>query len=306
MVITMKKLIFALLSICVLTESLAEPIHTEITLDSDYDISISQAGSTGDRILWLPSEFGLNRERHYWMVETLANLDHEVWLAELHSSYFLSPGRTSYTEIPVEDIADLIIKSLPEDNRKLFIVTASRGAALTLMALNELKRNKIDHEKIGGLVMIHPNFQANTPVPGADIEYLPVVDTTQMPIYMIQPDKSNRYWYMEGLIDRLSDAGSLVYAQVITEVSDGYHARPDSTEAERRKSKELPGHIARAIGILDKTHVPPGQNIADSDFEWEMTGLSGKLDSYPDPIAAPDLKLIDTDDTVHDLSLIHI
>ena len=302
MVMMMKNLLFALLSICVLTESIAEPIQTEITLESDNDISISQAGGTGDRVLWIPSEFGLNRERHDWMIEKLANLGHEVWLAELHTSYFLSPGRTSYTEVPVEDIADLIIKSLPEDERKLFIVTASRGAALTLIALNELKRNKVDHDKIAGLVLIHPNFQANTPVPGADIEYLSVVDTTQMPIYMIQPDKSNRYWYMEGLIERLSDAGSLVYAQVITDVSDGYHARPDSTEAERRKSKELPTHIARAIRILDKTHVPPGQNISDSDFEWEMTGLSGKLERYPNPSAAPELKLIDTDDTVHDLA----
>ena len=303
----MRKLLSALLSVylistCILNESFAEPLHTELTLDSDTDISLSIAGDSGDRVLWIPSEYGLNKPRHYWLVETLANSGHEVWLAELHSSYFLSPGRNSYTEIPVDDIADLIKKSLPEDGRKLFIVCTSRGAALTLLALNELKKQDQDLQQIAGLVMIHPNFQANTPVPGADIEYLSVIDTTQMPIYMIQPFKSNRYWYMEGLVSRLNDAGSQVYTQVIQDVSDGYHVRPDASDAEQVKSKELPAVITRAIRLLDKTRVQDDRRIDESDAEWKMAGLSGKLDAYPEPKPAPSLKLRDMDEELHDLA----
>lgn len=303
----MSKQFFTLLSVLLLYvympgDSIAEPAHTELTLDSDTDISLTTAGESGDRVLWVHSEYGLNKPRHYWLVESLAGSGHEVWLAELHESYFISPGRSSYTEIPVEDIADLIKKSLPEDDRKLFIVCTSRGAALTLLALNELKRNKTDYSKIGGLVMIHPNFQANTPVPGEDIEYLPVIDTTQMPIYMIQPNKSNRYWYMDNLIDRLSDAGSVVYTQVIQQVSDGYHVRPDASDAERTKSKELPQHLARAIRLLDRTEVVSDHRVTSPGQEWEMAGLSGRLDVYPEPKPAPSLILKDMDDTEYDIS----
>ena len=302
MVIVMIKILsLILLSASMLSNSYAEPVHSELALNSDTDISIIKAGDTGDRVLWIHSEYGLNKARHYWLIETLSSFDHEVWLPELHTSYFLTPGRSSYTEIPVEDIADLIQKSLPADDRKLFIVSTSRGAALVLLALNELKRNSIDHSKIGGIVMIHPNFQADTPIPGEDIKYLPVVDTTQMPIYMIQPDKSNRYWYMDDLITRLSDAGSIVYTQVIQQVSDGYHVRPDSTDMEVEKSKELPRDIARAIRVLDKTKVMTDNRISEP-YEWKMTGLSGMLDAYPDPEPAPALKLTDMYGDTHDIA----
>lgn len=300
--LTSTLLSLCLLSVCIVNDSLAEPAHTELTLDSDTDISLAIAGDSGNRVLWIPSEYGLNKPRHYWLVETLAKNGHEVWLAELHSSYFVSPGRNSYTEIPVEDIADLIRKSLPDDGSKLFIVCTSRGAALTLLALNELKKQDQDLQQIAGLVMIHPNFQANTPVPGADIEYLSVIDSTQMPIYMIQPFKSNRYWYMEGLVSRLSDAGSQVYTQVIQDVSDGYHARPDASDAEQIKSKELPGDIARAIRLLARTKVHDDRRIDETDAEWKMAGLSGKLDAYPEPKPAPSLRLRDMDDELHDLA----
>ena len=291
-----------LLSVCILNDSLAEPVPTELTLDSDTDISLAIAGDSGDRVLWIPSEYGLNTPRHYWLIETLAESGHEVWLAELHSSYFVSPGRNSYTEIPIDDIADLIRKSLPDDGRKLFIVCTSRGAALTLLALNELKKQDQYLQQIAGLVMIHPNFQANTPVPGADIEYLSVIDSTQMPIYIIQPFKSNRYWYMEGLVSRLSDAGSKVYTKVIQDVSDGYHVRPDASDAEQIKSKELPRDIARAIRLLARTRVQDNRRIDETDVEWKMTGLSGKLDAYPEPKTAPSLQLRDMDDMLHDLA----
>ena len=302
----MRTKLFTLLSICLVSfftigTSFAEPIHTDLTLESDTDISLSITGESGDRVLWIPSEYGLNKPRHYWLIETLASKGLEVWLAELHSSYFVSPGRNSYTEIPVDDIADLIRKSLPEDGSKLFIVCTSRGAALTLLALNELKKQDQDLKQIAGLVMIHPNFQANTPVPGADIEYLSVIDSTQMPIYMIQPFKSNRYWFMEDLVSRLNEAGSQVYTQVIQDVSDGYHARPDASDAEQVKSKELPADIARAIRLLDKTRVKDDRRIDETDAEWRMAGLSGKLDAYPDPKPAPSLQLFDMDGEFHDL-----
>ena len=301
------RLTSVLLSVCLVylsqvNDSLAEPAHTELSLESDTDISLAIAGDSGDRVLWIPSEYGLNTPRHYWLIETLAESGHEVWLAELHSSYFVSPGRNSYTGIPIDDIADLIRKSLPDDGSKLFIVCTSRGAALTLLALNELKKQEHDLQQIAGLVMIHPNFQANTPVPGADIEYLSVIDTTQMPIYMIQPFKSNRYWYMEDLVSRLNDAGSQVYTQVIQGVSDGYHARPDSSEAERVKSRELPADIARAIRLLARTRVKDDRRIDETDAEWKLTGLSGKLDAYPEPKPAPSLQLRDMDNEVHDLA----
>jgi len=50
-----------LVSVCLIPvgmagESMADPVHSELTLDSDNEISLSIAGDSGDRVLWIPSE----------------------------------------------------------------------------------------------------------------------------------------------------------------------------------------------------------------------------------------------------------
>ena len=85
--------------------SQAEAKDFDLTLSSDTAVTITKFGDTGNRILWIPSEHGINKIRHYQLTGSLSEQHHEVWLAELHESYFSPPGRSSYTEIPVDDIA---------------------------------------------------------------------------------------------------------------------------------------------------------------------------------------------------------
>ena len=87
----------------------SEPNTFDLTLRSDAAISITQFGDGGDRILWIPSEHGINKEKHYDLLSSLAKLHHEIWLTETHESYFIPSGRSSYTKIPVDDIAELIL-----------------------------------------------------------------------------------------------------------------------------------------------------------------------------------------------------
>ena len=279
----------------------AEPDTFELTLASEAAISITRFG-TGDndtenkpRVLWIPSEHGINIERHYELLNALSKLQHEVWLAELHDSYFIPPGRSSYTKIPVDDISALIQKSLPENNRKLFIVTTSRGAVLSLLALNHWQNKTGGSEKFGGIILIHPNFQAKTPTPGEALEYLPVVDTTQLPVFIIQPKKSNRYWYLQDLISRLSNGGSQVYSQTIEQASDGFHVMPDANEIDRQKARELPRKLSRAMRLLAKTKVSPQKNKNISDEPWKVTPVLESLQAYPGNKTAPILELHDTE-----------
>ena len=62
----------------------AEPEHFDLPLNEDSEISITKFGDEGDRILWIPSEYGINKKKHYPILNSLAELQHEVWLAEIH------------------------------------------------------------------------------------------------------------------------------------------------------------------------------------------------------------------------------
>lgn len=270
-----------------------EPKVFDLTLTSDAAISITQFGNDGDRILWIPSEYGINKERHYDLLNALSKLQYEIWLAETHESYFIPTGRSSYTEIPVDDISELIQESLPKDNRKLFIVTTARGAVLSLLALKNWQNKTGGSEKFGGIIMIQPNFQAKTPTPGTAMEYLPIVDSTQLPVFIIQPKKSNKYWYLKDLVTRLSNSGSQVYTQIIDQAGDGYHIRPDTNEIEKQKAKELPLQLSRAMHLLAQTKITVQKQKNTSNEPWKVTSLPASLQPYPENTTAPALELQD-------------
>ena len=278
----------------------AEAQHFDLQLNDDTEISITKFGNDGDRILWIPSEYGIRKQEHYSILSALADLRHEVWLAELHESYFIPAGRSSYTKIPVHDISSLIEKSLPTDDRKLFIVSTGRAAVLSALALNRWQAETGGSERFGGIVMIHPSFQADTPAPGTAMEYLALVDTTQLPIFIIQPKKSNKYWYLNTLVSRLSDSGSKVYTQIIEQASDGYHVRPDTSNAEKQMAKKLPEHIARATQLLSKTEVEVRQQHS-AVKPWQVSSIAGSLQPYPGNTGAHPLELRDIDGNSHRL-----
>jgi len=263
----------------------------DLELMSDETISITQFGNTGNRVLWIPSEHGIHEKRHYDLLNSLSQLQYEIWLARTHESYFIPRGRSSYTKIPVDDVSELIQKSLPRDSRKLFIVTTSRGAVLSLLALNHWQNKTGGSDKFGGIILIHPNFQAKTPTPGAAMEYLSIVDSTQLPVFIIQPKKSNKYWYLKDLVSRLSDSGSQVYTQIIEQAGDGYHVRPNANEIEKQKTKELPGQLSSAMHLLAKSKVTNTKLQDTSSEAWNVTPLPESLQPYPEDIKAPALKL---------------
>jgi len=300
---THRALLAFLLSLTCTQNSFAdntEAEHFDLQLNDDTDVSITKFGNDGDRILWIPSEYGIRKQKHHSILSALADLRHEVWLAELHESYFIPAGRSSYTQIPVDDISSLIEKSLPRDNRKLFIVSTGRAAVLSVLALNRWQAETGGNEHFGGIVMIHPSFQADTPTPGTAMEYLPLVDTTRLPIFIIQPKKSNKYWYLNNLVSRLSDGGSKVYTQIIEQASDGYHARPQTSDAEKKMAKKLPEHIARATQLLSKTEVE-AQGQHSTDKPWKVSSIAESLQPYPGNTRAHLLALSDIDGVAHNL-----
>jgi thiol-disulfide isomerase/thioredoxin len=277
-----------------------KPEHFDLPLNDDTAISIVKFGDHGDRVLWIHSEYGINKIKHYQLSSSLAGFQHEVWLAEIHESYFIPAGRSSYSEIPVTDIAELIEKSIPEGKRKLFIVSTGRGAVLSLLAINRWQADTGGSDNFGGIIMIHPSFQADTPTPGTAMQYLPIVDSVQLPVFIIQPMKSNKYWYLDELVTRLTDSGSQVYIKVIEQASDGYHVRPETSEAEDIMAKKLPGQISSAMQVLAKTTVTPRKQNAPVE-DWQVSSIAESLQPYPDNIKAPDLALLDMQDNEHRL-----
>ena len=79
-----------------------------LELSSGDEVEITRfLGGNATTILWLPSERGFSAA-HQFHGAALAGLGHDVWLADLHSTYFVQPGRGSIAQFPLDDIVALI------------------------------------------------------------------------------------------------------------------------------------------------------------------------------------------------------
>ncbi|MES9968231.1 MAG: hypothetical protein ABW074_13265, partial [Sedimenticola sp.] len=272
-----------LIALLATTAAASDSEELSIALSSETEIPVTRFHSDGDRILWLPSEFGFRGARELSLADGLAVHGFDVWLADLHDGYFLPPGRSSLLEIPVDEVAELIARSQPEQGR-LFIMSTGRGAALAMMAVRRWQLLYSERKPLGGLFLFHPNLMARAPVPGEDPEYLPVAQLTNQPILLIQPADSSKRWYLDELLEKLRGGGADVFTRVIRDVSDGFHQRPNASEKELAQSAKLPGilsSVAPLLAGINPVAKTPAQAIGTSDEpEWNATAFSGKLSSY--------------------------
>jgi thiol-disulfide isomerase/thioredoxin len=277
----------------------------DVELSSGSVVPVHQYGPDDqDRLLWIPSEFGLGEHnpRSLELATGIATQGFEVWMADIHSAWFLPPGRTSLTEVPVEDVVELIARSVPSDpERRLFILTAERGSILSLMAINRWLQEGGDRNRLAGIYLLHPNLMNNTPEPGQPVIYHDVIEYAAMPVYILQPGSSSKVWYLDSVVNRLQSGGAQVFTQIIPGVADGYQTRPEATDEEVAASKELPRHIARAKAMLTASQWADAKtDYAISD--WTLNPLSARLKPYSGDPTPSELDLTDLDGRRYDLA----
>ena len=278
---------------------MALPLAAEertLELADGSEIPIIRAEGRGpDRLLWIPTEYGMRAEAHRPLAEAIAAGGPEVWVADLHGAWFLLPGRSSYLEVDPEAIAELIERARPEGGR-LYLLSAGRGAALTLMAARQWRLDHPDAPPLGGAVLIHPNLLAATPEPGKPAPYLPIARASNLPIQILQPQDSAKRWHLESLVEALTEGGATVYSRLVPQVSDGYQVRADAYDRELEARKKLPRLIHQSRRLLDRhNRAPrPAAPLPEGDADaWQVGPLDEGLRPYPGSPIAPPLALTD-------------
>ena len=276
----------------------AAPEHETLYLEvgNDIEVPVERYGSSeGMRLLWLPSEYGYATNRYRTFFEKVASAGFEVWQLRLHEAYFLPTGRKSLSEMPIEDVAELIERAVPDDGRKLIIMSAGRGAALSFMALRSWLGDEGQHDALAGVMLMHPNFMASTPEPGKPVEYLSIINEVALPVYILQPLGSAKRWYIPELTEQLESTGSHVYTHALDGVRDGFQGHPEATESEISFAyNRLPAIFWQASKRLAadefQAHVV-ATDKGKGDISWSIKPIQARLQNYPGTPPAPQLKL---------------
>lgn len=299
MTINMHKCLGCLLVLfTAITGSAARAASVDLELESGVVIATERFGSGQDRILWLPSEYGISGKSERELVRAVAQqAGLELWLVDLHTSYFLPPGRSSLDEVPREDIRDLIDTARPEQGR-LYLLSYGRGAALALETMRLWQMQSDDDVRpLGGAILLHPNLMAGTAKAGERAAFLPIVSASNLPIFIFQPMNSAKRWYLEELVERLGKGGSDVYFSPMPKVSDGFQVRDDVTAYESEVQKHLPAMFRTAIRLLgsyNSVRREPVTRLPEVPDEAASTVAAGLQPIVGRP-SAPSLALTDID-----------
>ena len=259
-----------------------KPINTTLTLENGLDVPIQKFNARGTNlILWLPSEFGL-RGPEQNTARDLQNLGVTTWIVDLHTAYFEPVGRSSLQNMAVKDIAE-IIELATKQHKTVYVLSAGRGAALSLLGIRERQIVKGSLAGVAGAILLYPNFAEGAPMPGENPRFVPITSHSNLPIYIFQPAQAARYWQLNSLRKTLSKGGSPVYAQVLKNVRAGFDIHETHTSDETTTIKQLPKKIVSAIRILSAHKTESFKAVAANQMLKGLDAghLSTGLQSFP-------------------------
>ncbi len=224
----------------------------------DYKVS---AAKGNDLFIWLPSEAG-PQANDATLAQALARHGIEVWRVDLLEAHFLPTVESSLDQIPADDMRALIDHAYRTTHKRVFVVTTGRGAIPVLRGAQQWQQHHPQETYLGGIILIGPKFYVETPDPGEAGEIMPIVEASNLPIFILQADQSPWYWKLPQTIAALEKNGSDVFVQRLKNVRDRFDFRPEATESERALTRKMPQLLLDALKLLESLPQQARQAVA--------------------------------------------
>ena len=268
-----------------------------LELANGQDIEVERfRGNGAATMLWLPSERGFGAA-HRLHARALAALGHEVWLADLHPSYFVEPGRNSIARFPLDDIVALIEAAVASSAQKVVLVSSSRGAQSVLIAAREWQLRNPGNGAIAGAILAHAHLYVARPAVGENAQYLPIVRATNLPVFLLAAQYSTQSSRLMELAEALGSGGGQVYTQTLAGVQGGFFTRQaaDNSAIDEAAKQAFAVTLSRAAALLKEIEPPPAAVVSAQDTRrfGYSTGSNPVLAALATPLAVPPLGLTD-------------
>lgn len=277
---------------------------TLLSLSDGAELTILKKGSTGESLLiWIHSEVG-PQAIHSTLTALISKQSVEVWQVDLLEARFLPLVASSLDKIPASDISSLIHYARQQTRKPIYIITSGRGVIPVLRGSHHWQVEYPNDMAIAGVILISPKLYIEIPDVGKAAELMPIVKSTNLPIFLLQPDKSPWYWKLNQIMPALEKTGSDLFVRIIRGVRDRFYFRPDAMKIEQQITKKLPLFITEGMNLLAslplKRRLPALiQGSAPVIIEGKKTR---HLQPYPGMPKAPDLVLESLDGSIINLT----
>lgn len=276
----MFKLFLISLSILVFSASSFASEKLVITKNNaEIPVTVFKGKDPSKVLLWIPTEYGLHGREDKTASE-IARLGPTVWIADLHAAYFIPHGRSSYNNIPLSDITDLISQA-GNKQREVIMFATGRAAPIAMKAVRKLQSEKQTRNLVKSAILFHPNFYVRTSEVGREIDYLPITQATNLALYIIQPSLSGKAYQLQTLVELLQKGGSDVMTKLLPDVGDGFNVRESDSPQEAKAYLKTPGIILKGIQLLEhfKRERQPA-TLPDKKSPDKTPKMAGGLQEY--------------------------
>lgn len=260
------------------------------------------AAADAPLVLWVANQYG-EMPGPLSLAHALARQGASVWLVDVMESLFLPRSDVAVRRVDGAPVGSLIARAV-ETGRPTALVAADRMAVPVLRGMRWWQARTEEPSRLAGAVLLFPSLYRGAPVAGKEPELFSIVDATNLPVMLLQPERGVYRHRLLELRQRFIEAGSPVFVQVLPEVRDYFHMHVeeprleslDGLEAqmdpdEARAVQALPEQILRAIPLLaSASHTAKVQPLDPT----RTTPIDRQTGLQPvDPQPAPDFSLTD-------------
>lgn len=274
-------------------EALAQQRSVVSAEGTEIPYAVYAAAGT-ELFIWLPSEAGLLPSEET-SAEQIARNGTEVWLVDSFSAHFLPVAESSLAQVPASDVIALLQEALAHGKQRVFLVSGGRGVIPLLRGAHAWQTDTGAAAPIVGAILISAKFFVETPDPGVPAQLFPVVEGTNLALFLLQPAQSPWRWKLDQTVPALERSGSDVFAWMLSGVRDRFYFRPDAFAHEEQLGEQLPRLIHQAAHLLRS--LPQTKREAGSLTAEEPSVRAGKkervLKPYQGAPEAPSLALED-------------
>jgi thiol-disulfide isomerase/thioredoxin len=245
-----------------------------VTVSDDVEISITRYPAQGKYLLlWLAPEYGF-RKAHRSLAERLPEQNIEAWQTDIVEALFLPQGSSSLKQLDGKYVADLIEYAHELSGKKIVVAGDSYAAMSALLGARHWQsRNQADPYLLGA-ILFSPYSYAYIPPLGLPPEYMPIVESTNIPLVIYQAQNSGIVGQFDELLAKLRTNDSPIYTRMAPDVMSLFYEE-EPTPAMNSSAQPIPASIRQLLPVLARHGIP----VTPVPMKQTLTTKSG-IDIY--------------------------
>jgi hypothetical protein len=233
--------------------ALAEPEVLSLEVDDENEVDIRVFKADGDTLLLgfaCDEGEGVSEQS---TAESLAEDGIEVWMPDMLGGYMLPKSRSSIHSIPSEGLYK-VMETAMQSGKKVFLIASGPDTELVLRVANEWEAKHDGPAGLAGVVLMFPRLNEGKPEPGQAPVYVDAVGkTAQVPLLVLEGERTPNRWGVKHLTAALGKGGSKVQSKLIPDVRGYFFKREDANMPEAVVTTQLAGLIKASLFFLGRT-----------------------------------------------------